>query len=350
MAVFFSICIPQFNRTSFLKVSLARLREQTMNDFEICISDGGSTDSRDEEIENWLMQSGVPYRFVRQRSRMPYDRNLRQAIHLASGRYCFLLGNDDMLASVDTLSQLREALVRFNYPAVAMTNYTELGTGREFHRCRKTGILSAGVDTAVATFRNYSFVSGIILDRERAQRLSTDAWDGSEMYQMYLGSRIVAAGGSLLNVAQNVILKDIQIAGQRVDSYATRPRSSCGVREHQLPLNQLGRVVVDAVSVNAATRKLPVIVRHIFKQIILFTYPPWLLEYRRTQSFRYAIGVALGMRPRHLLKGVEVGLLTRTYVTFFYIVASIGGLLMPQRLFRLVRPWLYAFAKRQRRQ
>ena len=42
----FSICVPQFNRTSFLLQSLDRLRDQVNTDFEVCISDGGSTDGR----------------------------------------------------------------------------------------------------------------------------------------------------------------------------------------------------------------------------------------------------------------------------------------------------------------
>src|SRR5205085_9227963 len=102
----FSICIPQFNRTSFLLRSLDCLRDQTTADFEVCISDGGSTDGRAEEISHFLQRSGMQHTFEVQREPAPYDRNLRAAIGLARGRYCFLLGNDDMLASDATLQQV----------------------------------------------------------------------------------------------------------------------------------------------------------------------------------------------------------------------------------------------------
>src|SRR5207302_6489683 len=102
----FSVCVPQFNRSSFLLKSLKRLQEQTGADFEVCISDGGSTDGRAREIVGFLCDSGISYRYeVQQRPPASYDRNLRGAIGMANGRYCFLLGNDDMLATATTLRE-----------------------------------------------------------------------------------------------------------------------------------------------------------------------------------------------------------------------------------------------------
>ena len=45
----FSICIPQYNRTSFLLEALKTLNEQDFKDFEVCISDDCSTDGRESE-------------------------------------------------------------------------------------------------------------------------------------------------------------------------------------------------------------------------------------------------------------------------------------------------------------
>src|SRR5689334_7436997 len=76
----FSICIPQYNRTSFLLVLLESLRAQTWRDFEICISDGGSTDGRQGEIEEWLHNCGAEFRWWRSETRLLYDPNLRSCI------------------------------------------------------------------------------------------------------------------------------------------------------------------------------------------------------------------------------------------------------------------------------
>ena len=58
---YFSICIPQYNRTRFLLEALQSIADQSFRDFELCISDGGSTDGGRPDIENALKQLGVPY-------------------------------------------------------------------------------------------------------------------------------------------------------------------------------------------------------------------------------------------------------------------------------------------------
>jgi len=270
----FSVCVPQFNRTSFLLRSLERLRSQSAPDFEVCISDGGSTDGRAQEIVGFLRDSGISYKYEVQRRPARYDQNLRAAISLASGHYCFLLGNDDTLAAKMTLQHVGRIVEAHGFPEVVVTNYHELSTGRDFRRVPKTGVIGKGIETAISNFRNYSFVSGILLDRELAQKHSTEKWDGSEMYQTFLATRILAGGGRLLGIADTVVLKDIQIEGEQVDSYARRERVVGPIKERPLPLAQLGRVVVDAMAPCINPANMNRVVRNVFRQLVLFTYPP----------------------------------------------------------------------------
>jgi glycosyltransferase involved in cell wall biosynthesis len=342
-----SICIPQFNRTSFLLQSLCRLREQTNGDFEVCVSDGGSTDGRAEEIVAFLRVSGMAHKYEMQKESARYDQNLRAAIGMATGRYCFLLGNDDMLATNATLEQVGRIIQAHGFPEVVVTNYHELSTGRDFRRILKTDLIGKGIETAISNFRNYSFVSGILLDRQLAQKSATEKWDGSEMYQTFLATRILAGGGRLLGIADTVVLKDIQVEGEQVDSYARRERVAGPIRERPLPLAQLGRVVVDAMSPYINSANLSRVVRDVFRQLLLFTYPPWLVEYRKIQSWRYAAGVALGMRPRNILKGLRIDWPSKLYLRLLYGVVTIAGLLFPVSLFERIKPRLHKFAKRQ---
>lgn len=219
----FSVCIPQYNRTSFLLKSLESFRRQTFDDFEICISDGGSTDGRHHEIVDFLKRSHLSFRYLRHEQNLRYDQNLRASLDLACGRYCLLFGNDDMLASNDTLQLLRDHILQHGAPEVVIPNFRQSTTGADVRRIRATGILGAGPDVAVANFRNFSFVSGILLLRAGVQKHATDKWDGSEMYQMYLGCRILAEGGRLLGIDAVAVLKDIEIPGEQVDSYARQP-------------------------------------------------------------------------------------------------------------------------------
>ena len=80
-------------------------------------------------------------------------------------------------------------------------------------------------------------------------------------------------------------------------------------------------------------------------QMLVFTYPPWLIEYRRIQSVKYALGVALGMRPRNILAGLQTNFCTRLWVRLLHLLASTTGLLAPTTLYEGVKPGLYAFAK-----
>src|SRR5688500_1835906 len=115
---FFSICIPQHNRTSFLIQALRTLAAQTFRDFEVCISDDASTDGRESDLLGFLESSGLQHKYVRQEKNLRYDGNLRAAITMASGRYCFLLGNDDGLVSEESLQHVAEAIRAHDTPAV----------------------------------------------------------------------------------------------------------------------------------------------------------------------------------------------------------------------------------------
>jgi glycosyltransferase involved in cell wall biosynthesis len=346
VAPFFSICIPQYNRTSFLIEACKSLCEQTFSDFEVCISDDCSTDGREGDLLAFLEQSGMSFVYRKQERNTRYDGNIRASIALARGRYCFLLGNDDALASPATLQQLHDDLEDHGFPAVAIANYEEFASGKPYRRVGSTGPMGAGPQVAASRFRDFSFVSGVILDRAKAQAQHTAKWDGSEMYQMFVGCRMLAEGGALLGIERIAVRKDIQIPGESVDSYAKRPRDKrFTIVERKLPLGQLGRLVVDAIEpfVGAAERQRLTV--KVFWQILVFTYPFWLFEYRRVQSWKYAAGIALGMRPRNLLGDISLNSLNRLRIILVYAAITASGLSMPVNVFQRLYPVLYRLAK-----
>jgi len=338
-----SICIPQYNRTAFLIEACRSLAMQTFQDFEVCISDDRSTDGREQELLDFLEHSSLSFIYRKLETNSRYDANLRASLSLASGKYCFLLGNDDCLASPTVLEELAADLERLGPAGVVMTNYEDFATGAAAERVRHTEVVGAGPAAAAASFRNFSFVSGIVLDRERALAHATARWDGSEMYQMYLGCRIIAEGGRLLNIRRVTVRKDIQLPGERVDSYALKPRiARCPVTERRLPMNQIGRLVIDAIAPYQAPQRL---LERVVMQLLLFTYPFWIVEYRRIQSWRYALGICIGMRPRNLLEGVPISRAGKLRLGILYSAVSCAGLLVPIRAFRAAQARLYSFAK-----
>ncbi len=343
---FFSICIPQYNRTSFLIECCKSLAQQTFKDFEVCISDDCSTDGRERELLGLLKQTGLSFVYRKQERNARYDGNLRASIALAKGTFCFLLGNDDSLASPTILEELNTDLQRFGYVGAVITNYENFASGKKFERIKKTGVIGSGPRVAANNFRNYSFVSGILLHRQKAQEHATAKWDGSEMYQMFIGSRIVAEGGLLLGINRVTIREGIQIPGECVDSYALKPRlNPCPIVERRLPIVMIGALVANAIEPYQAATQRPPTIEKILLQLLLFTYPFWIVEYRRVQSWRYALGICLGIRPSNLFEQLNLAWWRRTRLRVVYSLVSCCGLTIPLYLFKALQTHLYSVAK-----
>lgn len=343
---FFSICIPQHNRTSFLIEVLKSLEKQTFRDFEVCISDDCSTDGREAEVIRFLEQSPLSFVYRKQERNGRYDKNLRASIALARGRFCFLLGNDDCLASDSTLEDIYADIQEFGSVGVVITSYENFATGRKFTRIQKRAILGSGPRVAASNFRNFSFVSGILLDTMKAKTHATAKWDGSEMYQMFIGCRIIAEGGLLLGLNRVTVREGVQIPGEQVHSYALKPRlNPCPIIERRLPMVMIGHLVVDALSPYQKPTDSEQIIQKIVLQLYFFTYPFWIVEYRRVQSWRYALGVCLGMRLRNVLDGLSISIGKRTRLLIVYALMSLGGLSVPIRLFNACQKHLYSVAK-----
>ena len=342
---FFSICIPQYNRTSFVIEALRVLAGQTFKNFEVCVSDDCSTDGRQSELLQTLRDLNLRHVYRQQSTNVRYDGNLRSAISSATGRYCLLMGNDDCLADRHSLNRLHGLIASQENLGVVITNYVNQATGRVFRRVRATRTVGSGPGVAVQCFRNFAFVSGIVLRRDRAVAHATTKWDGAEMYQMYIGSRIIGEGYDLMEFADIIVIQGLQISGQIVDSYAVRPRlNPCPIKERHTPLVQLGRLVVDAIRPYGGKR-FSAFATSIFLQILIFTFPPWIVEYRRVQSWNYSVGICLGMRPRNFLESAALNRIQSLSLRVLYLTVTLASLIIPIWLFDSLRLEFYALAK-----
>lgn len=343
---FFSICIPQYNRTAFLIEACKVLASQTFTNFEVCISDDQSDDGKEQDLIDYLEKSGLSFVYRKQEKNLRYDGNIRGAIALAQGKYCLLHGNDDCLVSDSTLQDLYEQIIRYQNPAVIVTNFEDWETGTLHQRIRETQLVGSGPEVAVTHFRNVAFVTGVTVEREATRRYVTKKWDGSEMYQMYIIARSIANGGSLLQLSESYIRKDIKITGESVDSYV-RPRlDPCPIVERKLPMRKIGPLIADAVEPFVSGRERNRLNELVFKQLYLFTYPFWLFEYRRVQSRRYALGIALGLRPKYTFLQVDLSAFSKIKLYLFYVMFLGVGLLIPLNIYRLLGAKWYKKAKK----
>lgn len=343
-----SICIPQHNRTSFIIEACRALTTQTFSNFEVCISDDCSTDGGEQRLIQFLDDSNLSFTYRRTTRNLRYDGNLRAAIDLARGQYAFLMGNDDCLAGPTVLEDVLAEIQRHAPVSVALTNYEDFASGARVARFSRPGVAGRGPVTAAQTFRNFSFVSGVVLHTASAREHATASWDGSEMYQVYLAARLIAAGGALLYLDNSAIRKDIRIPGESVDSYMAWPRlDPCPIVTRHLPLGQLARLVSDAITPYVAPSARGRVIEQVAAQLYRYTYPFWLLEYRRVQSWPYALGVCLGLQPRYSLQGLNLSHAERMRLDVLFWTMSALGLSLPVTAFDRLRQRLYRLAKSQ---
>lgn len=340
---FFSICIPQHNRTSFVIQACRSLEIQVFRNFEVCISDDSSDDGRTDEFVEYLKKSELSFIYQMQSRNKKYDANLRASISLARGQYCFLLGNDDSLVSPTSLQELYDIQKNFSAP-VMITNFEDFISGIKSCRIGFTGIIGSGPEVAASNFRKFSFLGGVIFNTEKAKTNATSKWDGSEMYQMFIGCRIISEGGSLLGIKESFVRKGIQIKGEIVDSYDSEIKlKPCPIIERRLPFNDLGRLVVDSMGPFLKTSQEKTLVSRVFFSIYLVLYPFWVIQYRRVQSWNYAAGFCLGMHPFRILKDSQICWPARILMILFYGVMTFVTMTMPVGFFL---PFMPSYIKR----
>ena len=96
-----SICIPTYNRADLLKGLLNNIVAQSgdfdfVNKVEIVISDNNSSDQTSSLVAEY---QGVYPNIIysRNEKNLLFDRNVYNVIKMSTGKYCWLLGDDDLI-------------------------------------------------------------------------------------------------------------------------------------------------------------------------------------------------------------------------------------------------------------
>ncbi len=113
-----TLAIPTYNRARYLDVLLRSIANQAMpslSDVEIVISDNASTDDTLQVVEKYL--GLLPIRYWRNEENTGADRNIAKTYQEASGRYVWIIGDDDFLlpnalrAVMDTIDLVTPGLI-----------------------------------------------------------------------------------------------------------------------------------------------------------------------------------------------------------------------------------------------
>jgi len=96
--LYLSICIPTFNRAKHLNNCLNSIlvaKKVAGFNYEICISDNGSTDNTEEVVK--IYKDNLPIKYSKNTSNLGIPRNFLKVVSIANGEFAWLLGDDDLL-------------------------------------------------------------------------------------------------------------------------------------------------------------------------------------------------------------------------------------------------------------
>jgi glycosyltransferase involved in cell wall biosynthesis len=342
-----SICIPQYNRIEYLIKSLDELQGQSYDDFEVVISDDCSLDDTKLKIEEYLKYSKYPITYFRFNENQGYDRNLRKSIELAVGDYCFVLGNDDTLSHIHVLRELKDFLVKNNFPDLGFCNYQEYSNDKIVtRRALESRIIGKGPDIGIKNYSCFSFVAGLIFKKSIFDQYNTDIFDKSIYAQIALALHMICNGAILFSIDDSWVKKDITIGNdEKSNSY----RDFINRKYSRIkPADGGLKSVINVLSKVLAQNKMLTYKRknYIFSKILFSTYPFWILDYKRNKATPAAIGLYLGLMPHRIEQYTQLNIVQKVKFTFGFQIISLVAFLTPSVVFFSFKEQIYTWAKK----
>lgn len=193
-----SICIPAYNRAIYLTPLLRSIFDQCNFDFEIVITEDCSPEREQITSIVKLFNAEFPgiIRYELNQENLGYDGNVRRLFQLSRGEYCLFLGNDDLLAP-NALQTLSEILHRVKDCGVIVRTYATFEKSpteykQIFRYFPHELVIAPGAQAIAVGYRRSVVIPGMIIHRESAISVSTDRFDGTLLYQLYLVGMILA--------------------------------------------------------------------------------------------------------------------------------------------------------------
>jgi abequosyltransferase len=192
-----SVCIPAYNRANFLPALLDSILTQNYPGVEIVISEDNSPQRPQiSEVIQAYRKRGVDcIRYFENEKTLGFDGNLRILFARATGKYCVMMGNDDLLCP-GSLATIGALLAAHPEVAVAIRSYgwfvdNPAQLDQIVRYFPATRIFDPGEDTAVTFFRRVGALAGLVFRREDSVAAQSDRFDGTLFYQIYLAAELL---------------------------------------------------------------------------------------------------------------------------------------------------------------
>jgi len=191
---FISICIPSYNRPEGLLYLLNSIDLTLSEDLEVVICEDNSP--RREEVREALdlFKSNAKFKinYFENEQNLGYDRNLRELITKAKGKFIIFMGDDDAFDK-NSLGNFVDFLKKNSEVGYVMKTHTfihEDGKEELFKYFDHDTFYDPSEQTVALLFRKSVFISGFTFRRSYALPFLTDEFDGTLLYQIYLLSEL----------------------------------------------------------------------------------------------------------------------------------------------------------------
>jgi abequosyltransferase len=186
-----TIAIPTFKRAKYLRELLSGLYEQLIarSDVELLISDNSSPDETPFVVAEFIRR-GLRIRALRNETNIGSDANFKQCFEQSSGKYVWVLGDDDLVVEggIDKVIALLKAR---DYGVVYLGQYwfrNDPVAERTFDRFgRIAQILPGGLQLARKTGAMIGFLSAIIVNKDifsQLPHLPLSHFEGTNLMQL----------------------------------------------------------------------------------------------------------------------------------------------------------------------
>lgn len=185
-----SICIPTYNRCTFLNESLKRIEYQfksLINEVELIVSDNCSTDNTAIIVQDYINKK-LPIKYIKNIENIGPDRNIAQCFRIAKGKYVWVLGDDDFLED-GALNEIMKVLDDGDYGLIHLqTNPIRQNTQKQNS---KTEYSDSRKFISTISYL-ITFISSNIVNRKYVEQIDFSKYEGS----FFLTNSIVYDGCS----------------------------------------------------------------------------------------------------------------------------------------------------------
>lgn len=200
---YFSVCVPAYNRSLVLPDLLDSVFKQDENDFEVIICEDFSKERNQikEIISNYSHKYPNKIKYFENEFNLGYDSNFKELIEKSSGKYCFFLGNDDLMAegALKHVRRLTEqnSNIGFVLRSYATFDNTVSQIDQVFKYFNEVRLFEPSIDSMVTCFKRSVVICGLVFERDIAQSFKTDEYDGTLLYQQHLVCEILKSKNAI---------------------------------------------------------------------------------------------------------------------------------------------------------